>query len=483
METEAEHQGLIDIRRRSGEQPRTPNPGTPAAPLPSWSGDHPCGTMEEEHQPDCSPSPVLEVENVEHSFVDDALLLWRPRYLRRSVIATFIFVFAILVAAIETLVRISSDNDGIATSRPKLHYLWTFGPTAFLTLVAAFWSRVEYQSKLVAPWRRLMQQQAVDAKRTLLLDYISDPQPVAIVKAFRNRDWTVSITCTVSILIKVLIVISTGLITLSWTPVHFHSYPMILQDTFSNSSAQRLSKTKTTSFIFMEGQVSQNLSYPDGLSKDYAFQSATADLPDSAETRVTVDGLTNGLNCVPADIDVMGTDFLTKDNGTAWTSSLNVTITSPGCNITVLPIVTPEWFDLDDRVSANGFIARFDKVRCDYIEDDKGNRVLVMFGNMTLGVDYSRNMPIIDTHDAAFYDARHPLMATIHRSTQMLCIPTYIIRSVDIVRNGTHSPSVVPVPGSSERSLGSLHPWAIMEAQFNAVSSFKFTIIALSNKH
>lgn len=44
-----------------------------------------------------------------------------------------------------------------------------------------------------------------------------DFQLFVVFKALRNKDWTVSIACTVSLLIKILIVISTGLITLSWT--------------------------------------------------------------------------------------------------------------------------------------------------------------------------------------------------------------------------------------------------------------------------
>ena len=70
------------------------------------------------------------------------------------------------------------------------------------------------------------------------------------------------------------------------------SHSMLLQDTFSNNA--RLSKTGTLSYYVMNGLSGRNLTYPDGMSKDYAFQSVLTNLEDSAETRVTVDGLTNG---------------------------------------------------------------------------------------------------------------------------------------------------------------------------------------------
>lgn len=202
---------------------------------------------------------------------------------------------------------------------------------------------------------------------------MSDPQPLAINKAFRNRDWTVLIICTVSTLIKVLIGVSTGLITLSWIKVHLNSYPMMLQVAFSNNSAGRLSETKTTSYYIMQGLVDKNLNYPDGVSKDYAFQSATANLPDSAETRVTVDGLTNDLNCVPVDRGILGADFYASDDGSISISSLNITITSPGCNIKAQPIQIPELFlrqGYEHSVLSNGLIARLTKVQYDGTEDD-----------------------------------------------------------------------------------------------------------------
>lgn len=179
-------------------------------------------TVEEESQPEYQYPASHAFETTPEPRPAPAQLPWRPFYLRRLVIAGFMGTFVLVLAAIEVLLAMSNKNDGIATSRHELHYLWTYGPTALLTLVAALWARAEYQSKLVAPWVRLMRQ-STDAKRTLLLDYVSDFQLLVVFKALRNKDWTVSIACTVSMLIKVLIVISTGLITLSWTASTFLS--------------------------------------------------------------------------------------------------------------------------------------------------------------------------------------------------------------------------------------------------------------------
>lgn len=117
---------------------------------------------------------------------------------------------------VEALLAFSNKHQGIGNGNSNQHYLWTFGPTAILTLVATFWSRVEYQSKMVAPWIR-MERGPSQPKQGLLVDYLSDFQPWSIVKGFRNRDYVVSIATTVSVLIKIMIIVSTGLISLSPT--------------------------------------------------------------------------------------------------------------------------------------------------------------------------------------------------------------------------------------------------------------------------
>ncbi|KAI0199409.1 hypothetical protein F4808DRAFT_471695 [Astrocystis sublimbata] len=376
-------------------------------------------------------------------------LPWRPFYLRRSVLGSFIATFAIIIAAIEALLAVSNKNDGIATSYHELHYLWTYGPTATLTLVAALWARVEYQSKLIAPWRRLMQR-PMDAKDTLLLDYVSQFQLFAIFRALRNKDWTVSAACTVSALVRILIVISTGLITLSWTGVTSDSHPMLLQDTFSNNNARLPTIVNLPPYSLNQGLVQWNLSYPNGISKDYAFQSVLTNLPDSTETQVTVDGLTNGLDCVPTDVAVTGYDI----------GTMNLTVTSSGCNVKtlstsnpVLTVLQPNgYYDDSAPIPASQLFARFAAIQCDEKKDGEGKAVLLMFGsfrntqNSTLG----------------------SFSGTLHKSTQMICVPTYTIARLDVTRNGTQTQSVGLSPGGFNRSLESLHPWEIMDAHFDA---------------
>lgn len=167
-------------------------------------------------------------------------LPWRPSYLHRTILASFMLIFILFTVAIEILLFVSNKYYGIATTSSQ-HYKWTYGPTALLTLVAAGWNRVSYQCKLIAPWVRLSKQgpgsgdSQVTSSQTVLLDYVSTFEPWVIFKAFSNRDFTVLLSSMVSLLIKVLIVVSTGLVTFSLTKVTYDPYLIVIQDRFLDS--------------------------------------------------------------------------------------------------------------------------------------------------------------------------------------------------------------------------------------------------------
>ncbi|KAK3294578.1 uncharacterized protein B0H64DRAFT_343955 [Chaetomium fimeti] len=383
-------------------------------------------------------------------------LSWRPFYLRRRILFPFAAIFSLVIAATETLLAVSDKNNGIASASFGQHYLWVYTPTAALTLIAAVWGRIEYQSKLVAPWIRLSKQPS-NGKRTLLLDYISDFQLCVVFKALRNRDFTVSIVSTVSMMIRAMIVISTGLTTLSWTQVHHQSWPMMLQDRFVDSSS-RLTNPGDLAPYIIRGLQEYNLTYPDGLSDIYAFQSARADLPDIAETRVTVDGFENSLECKTAELSLVSS----RVAGNSPPRTINLAIASSDCNVEHLELGAPGMrvplaLSCLSSGSCTLLFARFIQIQCDGTTGDPGRRALAVFGNITYSVDPSK-----DEMDGLRYQAR------LHRSTQLLCVPTYKITKVDVARNGTQTLNVTASPGSTVRNLHSVTAWNIMQSHLFA---------------
>lgn len=185
----------------------------------------------------------------------------------------------------------------------------------------------------------------------------------------------VSITSTVTIAIKILIVILTGLITLSWTGVTQDSYPMVIQDTFVDSTS-RLSHPGALPLLVLQaiagslpyGQTIPNVTYPDGISEDYAFQSVQVNLSDTVQTQVTVDGLINSLDCQPAD--VIMTSYNDGTTGAIQYPNMNLTITSPGCNLQTQGIEAPAWILYGNTSTA--LFARFAETQCNVMRREEG---------------------------------------------------------------------------------------------------------------
>ncbi|KAI0549248.1 hypothetical protein F4679DRAFT_547958 [Xylaria curta] len=392
-----------------------------------------------ESQADISPSQTP------HGLSDDSAnlrLCWRPFYLRRLVLLGFISVFILIIVAIEALLAVSNRDQGLATSSPSKHYLWTYGPTAFLTGVAALWARTEYQSKLVAPWIRLSQNPA-PASCTLLLDYISQFSLFAIFTSLNKRDFLVSIAITVSFILKILIVMSTSLISLSWISFNQNSCPMILLDKFVDKDAGIIDVSVP---YVVQDLRDQNLALREGISSDYAFQSVQTNLPDTAETNVTVDGLVNSLNCQPVDF------VLTPPSpgaGYWWYPNISL----PSCNGSP-GIFEPVnlWADHSSLQDYSILFARFALFRCDGIPDGPGQRIGVIFGNLTYHIDDLTN------------NISDSIPSTV-KSTILLCIPEYTIDRVQVIRNNTLTRSVKRVQGAPRRTLKSVTAWNIMMAQ------------------
>ena len=259
-------------------------------------------------------------------------------------------------------------------------------------------------------------------------------------------------------LIKLLIIVSTGLITLSWTAVKMESYPMILQDRFVDD-ASRLNFTSSLPYYMMTGSANNNVTYPDGLSKGYAIQSLRTGLPKGAVTRVVADGFHSSLECQPADVNLL---WARPYNPTYSTRPMNISVTPDGCSTKALMLRAPVWWCEDNDVCSRVF-TRFGQIHCDEAaeDDETGKRVVVIFGNLTWTVDPSRNDSNITGLPSYFFE--------LNQSAQLVCAPTYSLGKVDVVRNGTSTISVSPF-GTWHTTLQSVSPWMMMEAQNLATS-------------
>jgi len=84
--------------------------------------------------------PLLSQQSLEyqgHDGIEQSPLAkpWRPLMLRRWVLIVFALVFALLVMALEIILRVSSDREGFAWTESHFYYVYTYGPTAGKELI------------------------------------------------------------------------------------------------------------------------------------------------------------------------------------------------------------------------------------------------------------------------------------------------------------------------------------------------------------
>ena len=380
-------------------------------------------------------------------------LPWRPAYLRRRILCAFGLLFIGLTITLQLLLSISNKNQGLTSASSNLHYLWTFGPTAFITLIAAFWGRVEYQAKVTAPWSRLYRSKSLSsAHTTLLLDYVSIWQPKAMVSALKNRDIVVAGTVAVSLAFTAMIVLSTGLITLSLTTLQM-SVSVDLTSAFMNS-VEELKSPSSEAFYTLFGLANNNLTYPYGLSLQFAYQTVNSTATNLGPLNTTVDGFSASLDCEAAEVAVDG--FFPNDP--MREVDLNVTLSNNDCAI-FLPITfDSEAIQLGGSYHFIETFARFQVAGCGNSTAKQEQRI----GVFVATVNFTQ-LSLLNATEETF-DAGGPSFLTLLNSTQFICQPTYNISSVDVVQNSTILQSISLSAAARPRTLDGVDAWDIMQA-------------------
>ena len=375
------------------------------------------------------------------SMSTDPSLHWRLFYLRRRVLCFFLAVWALLIVALELLLAFSSRGQGLASSTSNLYYLWTYGPAAALTLLAVVWARVEFQAKLAAPWTRKAEGLA-EARRAWATDYLSMLQPSSIFKAVRNGDLGVAAATLVSVLFTAMIIISSGLITLTPTTVMARNVPIVVQTQFLNDSS-RLGDLAYTlpAYRLMIGLLQANLTYPSGVTSENIYQTIQPAQPGNIKLNAQVEGLTPRLACEQATIADTSFDIEEFDLGV---TTLNSSLTSSGCKNMEVSFIAP-----NGGIDPELYFSQLVLGGCDGSDASDDRRIGIIYGN---GSWTNSDLKVF----------------TLHASAQLICKPSYTVSNFELVQNGTQMESLVPAANPSPRALDKVHPWDIAQAYYNS---------------
>ncbi|KAK3326722.1 hypothetical protein B0H66DRAFT_551574 [Apodospora peruviana] len=143
--------------------------------------------------------------------------MWRGHgsiYLRREFLVGLALLFLSFLATEEVLNHLSDRYRGFAFATEDKHYLWTYGPTFFLSIIAALWGQLEYQVQHSIPWMELARAPPLPADSNLLVNYLTPWSIVSLFRSLRAGHFPVALSVTGGLVLKALIVVSTGLFAL-----------------------------------------------------------------------------------------------------------------------------------------------------------------------------------------------------------------------------------------------------------------------------
>lgn len=397
---------------------------------------------------------------------------WRPFYLRRWVLALFLFAFCGIIGALEALKEVSRVNDGLASSVQSMRYTWTYGPVAILTIFAAVWTRVEFQAKQSAPWRHMCEEPAT-AEKSVLLEYVSPLQPVALVRAIKNQHYLAVAAIVCSILLRLLIVFSTGLFSLQEVPIGSHDVPIQMLDSLDSNRFQ-YNSSSFEPYDILNAVLFENLTYPEGTNKNLLFQriSAPGSSPD-AIVNVTVDALAADLECESAKVAVKRLEIVSLHKaGTLWEKNVveDIRLSTPSCAISNAELYGSNAYGS----SARNLIFLYQRKKCDHSSGPNGDRIVMTFAKLHWTDESSPYNISFDNPGPIKKSWMTKRTASLGRSVQLICKPTLSRVKLQVAANATE-----PLAKARIRKMGSAKPlstsmnWEVANAtfSFHAVSS------------
>lgn len=367
-------------------------------------------------------------------------------------------------------------------------------PLAF-TLLAALWGQVEFRTKQLMPWK-IMAKGPAPAKETLFLDYISPWNVLALVSSLRAFHFPVTLATGGSLLIKLLTVVSTGLLMLQSTDVHHKSATLVASNAFNGSGFSNASiDARPYSMVYAAQKFGSE--YPFGTTDRYAYQTFNSSKPSiSSNTTLSgvVDAFYGELSC-----NILLNNFMIHGARTSNGSLATTTVQAgPSTQVTMTPsnltIVTPGC-----RVGLP--LSKYSLALQTFFTNCDG-RAPINFEDTYEGRNWTSDP---DSHDILLhvifrYHDDYATEPTDARVTTVYCKPSYnILRAYLTIKDGLMPVAQLEVlqsTGQSNRTLQSVSKFDLLNGVRKAilensailpssnpptVGSFYFEILNISN--
>ncbi|OQV09514.1 hypothetical protein CLAIMM_13628 [Cladophialophora immunda] len=367
-----------------------------------------------------------------------AIQFWTPFFRRRVVLGGFAALFVGLMIVLAALYGYSQVHQGLSSANQNNYYLWTYGPTAAFTPIAAFWGQVVYRTLQLAPWEA-MAARPQPATKSVSLDYISPISLVALYKAAKNLHYPVCLVLLSSLLLTGITVVSTGLFSLQYAEIVTQGATLSTTNKFDIADFD-WSTTDARPAAIVYAALDLGLAYPSGTTAQYAVQDIFKVGGSDVTLEATVDSFSAYLECEPASLTVINVSELALEAHLFHSSAFfTFNFTSSSCTATNETLILPVSFDLNTPYNVTSdFIWGFGHL-IDCIQESQ-SRVLVSVG--TCRADVIWNGTDADGQSNLLLPWNQ--MFKVINSTNVFCTPKYEIlpARVSKISNST-SPEIL----------------------------------------
>ncbi|KAL4732392.1 hypothetical protein ACLX1H_001407 [Fusarium chlamydosporum] len=383
-------------------------------------------------------------------------LPWRPVFLHRRILVLYAVAFTVLIAGVQIALQLSEHNDGLREADDASRYLWQYGTTLVFIIVAAFWNRVEFQASAAMPWIRMLNNQT-EPDKSLLLDYVSLSEPMAIIKSVRNRDWLVATPVFAGLIFKLIIIFSTAFVTPRVVTVARYESAITVESKFSNS-VSGLEDIGSLPYFTLAALAADNITFPNGVSPRAAYTPFSSDITELIAITADVNGFMGDLECKEAELTLDSMRLVEEDS-----LVLNMTLSETGCSSTQT-ITSTKLASTKNEDLSRAFLV-FQSASCGGSTKDDEQRIAVMAGLLDVNADQLKRQS--KTSNGRI-DGKMS-------SAAFLCEPKYDITTMEVSKSFETVFSVTPDPQAKNTTLEQVHPWAVTRAMFKSLESDEAT--------
>ena len=386
------------------------------------------------------------------------LQAWNSRWLHTATLLGLALLFLAMLVALVLLAHFANSNNGLSTQLSSNHYSWTYGPTALLVLVLSAWKQVDFNCRILAPWKHAAAG-ASDASHSLLLDYVSPILPSIVWSAARKRDWAVLAGSLGVGLLRLVIVFSTGLLVLS--PTLLIENTNFVADTkfvgtTPNSDSPKFGDQALETYY---GVWRQELDYPYGSAATFAYETidVRSTMANSTIT-ATVNGFYPEFDCETTPLTSNISWVPNSDKPGLYDLDLQYTADPPGCprfhaHVTTVcqPLTASTPGDCPARTVLSDFIpwaSNYDILLLNHSSEDVPEKC-GGFWFWTLAEISYRRVTGVSANTTSGWDIEYSNMVGL------TCYPSYSIRPLNVTMDINNDTQIAKIHYSEPWSQGS----------------------------